>query len=36
MLDPGFFLYLTAAGFAELFAGWPDRALEAAKRSVAK
>jgi adenylate cyclase len=33
-LDPGYFLYLTAAGFAHLVSGHPDKALELAKRSV--
>jgi adenylate cyclase len=33
-LDPGYFLYLTAAGFAHLVSGHPDKALELAKRSI--
>ena len=34
-LDPGFFMFLSIAGFAHLFSGRPDQALELAKRSVA-
>ena len=34
-LDPAFFLYLLAAGMAQLFSGRPAQALELAKRSVA-
>ncbi len=34
-LDPSFFMYLMVAGFAHLFSGRPDQALELAKRSAA-
>ena len=34
-LDPGFFMFLSIAGFAHLFGGRPDQALDLAKRSVA-
>ncbi|HEX6092774.1 MAG TPA: hypothetical protein VFZ07_05445, partial [Dongiaceae bacterium] len=34
-LDPGYFMFLSIAGFAHLFSGRPDQALELAKRSVA-
>jgi len=34
-LDPGFFMFLSIAGFAHLFSGRPDQALDLAKRSVA-
>jgi len=33
-LDPGFFMYLTCAGIAQLMLGRPERALELAKRSA--
>ena len=34
-LDPGFFMFLSIAGFAHLFSGRPDQALDLVKRSVA-
>ena len=34
-LDPGFFMFLSIAGFAHLFSGRPDQAMDLEKRSIA-